>query len=243
MITQVVVLAGGTATRMRPITEKIPKALIPIDEEKNLPFAHFQAIWLAKQGLKYVIFSIGYRGEMIRDYLGDGKRYGLEIQYVEDGPMLLGTGGAVRKIHDANLLNESFFVTYGDSFLPIDHRAVGTSFLKGKAPALMTVIRNEGKWDSSNAECEGGLVVRYDKRKDLPGKDRMKYIDYGLLAFRRETIAAYVNESDLAPPLTRLAEARKLAAYESHERFYEIGSPPGLADFRKLVRDRPERFT
>ena len=229
---------------MRPITEKIPKALIPIDETKNLPFAHFQAAWLARQGFRQVIFSIGYRGEMIRDYLGNGERYGLEIQYMEDGPVLLGTGGALRKIHDAGLLHDHFFVTYGDSFLPIDHQAVAAAFLSRKVPALMTVIRNEGKWDESNAECEKEWVIRYDKRKDITGKERMKFIDYGLLAFNRETVARSLPEgkSDLAPPLTRLAEERRLAAFEVAERFYEIGSPSGLNDFRSLVIQKPEMF-
>jgi NDP-sugar pyrophosphorylase family protein len=232
---QCVILAGGLATRMRPLTEKIPKALIPIQADK--PFAEYQLKWLAGHGVTDVVFSIGYKGEMIRDAIGDGSRFGLKIVYVDEGSELKGTAGALRKAYDQGVLDNNFLVTYGDSFLPVDFGAIFETFKKTGLPALMAVFRNEEKFDTSNVCYEVGRVTLYDKWiKEKP--TAMKYIDYGLSAFSQDLIVREVKageKADLADLFHRLSAQGKLAGYEVTQRFYEIGSPAGLADFRDLL--------
>src|SRR5579864_6791465 len=138
----VAILAGGLATRLRPMTDKIPKALIEINGQ---PFIAHQLRLLAGRGIARVVLCLGYRGEMVRDYVRDGWNFGLQVNYSFDGPELRGTAGA---IHQAlPLLGESFFVLYGDSYLPCDYAAVEHSFTESGKPALMTVHRNDGQWD------------------------------------------------------------------------------------------------
>lgn len=219
-----VILMGGVATRLRPVTEKIPKALIDINGE---PFLVHQLRLLRSRGIRRVVCCIGFLGEMIVDIAGDGSRFGMEIQYSFDGPVLRGTAGA---IHQAlPLLEEKFFVLYGDSYLPCDYKAIEDYFEASGKSGLMTVYRNEGKWDSSNVEFSGGRIVAYDKRHKTP---RMHYIDYGLGVFRRKTFEEIETGSvkDLAEVYQDLLARDDLAGYEMMDRFYEIGSFSGIAD-------------
>jgi MurNAc alpha-1-phosphate uridylyltransferase len=159
MMLPVAILMGGTATRLRPVTETIPKALIDIAGE---PFLAHQLRLLAASGIERVVCCVGYLGEMIRDYAGSGEQFGLQIQYSFDGPALLGTGGALRQA--LPLLGENFFALYGDSYLPCDYRLIQQTFAASLKPALMTVYRNEGRWDTSNVLLDQQRIVRYDKR-------------------------------------------------------------------------------
>jgi NDP-sugar pyrophosphorylase family protein len=219
-----VILMGGIATRLRPVTEKIPKALIDINGE---PFLSHQLRLLYSRGIRRAVCCVGFLGEMIREIAGDGSRFGLELQYSFDGPVLRGTAGA---IHQAlPLLEEQFFVLYGDSYLPCDYAAVQESFQASGKSALMTVYRNEGKWDSSNVEFERGRILAYDKRVKTP---RMQYIDYGLGVFRRKTFEGMEPGSvrDLAEVYQKLLSCQDLAGCEIRQRFYEVGSFTGIED-------------
>lgn len=234
---QCVILAGGLGTRMYPVTQQIPKNLIPILDR---PFADYQLRWLAGHGVTEVVYSIGYLGEMIEEYVGDGGRYGLRARYVHEGKDLRGTGGALRLALDRGVLDERFLMIYGDSFLPIDIESVWTSFVRSGKPALMTIFRNEGKWDTSNVAVRSGsgdeIGILYDKKKATPAD--YTHIDYGLSAFTRALIAAEVpsgEKADLADLFYRVSLRGELAGYEVAERFYEIGSPEGLADFAAWV--------
>lgn len=222
----VAILAGGLATRLRPLTEKIPKALIQVCGE---PFVFHQLRLLHARGIGRVVLCLGYRGEMVRDAVGEGRQLGLEVAYSFDGPVLRGTAGAVRNA--LPLLGESFFVLYGDSYLPCDYAAVERAFLESGKTGLMTVFRNEGQWDTSNAEFAGGRVLAYDKQAPTP---RMRHIDYGLGAFRREAFGE--DAQDLAAVYQRLLRQGQLAAREIAERFYEIGSLEGLEELRAFLR-------
>jgi NDP-sugar pyrophosphorylase family protein len=230
---QLVVLAGGLATRMRPLTEKIPKLLIEI---KGRPFGHYQLDWFAAHGVTDVVYCIGYKGKMIRDSIGDGSRWGVRVRYVDEGTELRGTGGAIRLVADEGILDPRFLVIYGDSFLPIDFAEVWRRFEQATEPALMTVFLNEGKWDSSNACVDGEKVTLYDK-KISPKPVAMKFIDYGLLGLSREAVLNGVpaykagNKTDLAELFHQLSVEGKLAGLQVFERFYEIGSMEGLRDF------------
>ena len=157
---QCVILAGGRGTRMRPMTDEIPKALVPV---LGAPFAGWQLSWLATHGVRRVTFSVGYKAAMIRDYVGDGGRWSLAVDYVDEGDDLRGTGGALRLALEQGALDESFFLLYGDSFLPVDLGVVRAAWDEARTPALMTVMRNENQWDVSNVIYRDGRVVLYDK--------------------------------------------------------------------------------
>src|SRR4051812_20102911 len=107
----IAILAGGLATRLRPITETIPKALVEIAGE---PFLAHQLRLLRGNGYERIVMCAGYRGEMIRDFAGDGGAFGLHIDYSFDGPTLLGTAGAIARA--LPMLGDAFSVIYGDSY-------------------------------------------------------------------------------------------------------------------------------
>ena len=231
-----VVLAGGLGTRMRPVTERIPKALIPV---MGRPFAELQLEWLAGEGIEHVVYSIGYRAAMIRDALGSGERFGLRIEYVDEGDDLRGSGGALRLALDEGVLPDRFFVLYGDSYLRVDFAAVEERWLACGKPALMTVLRNAGRWDRSNAMLRDGLVL-YDKRAPQPTAG-MEWIDYGLSMTRADTVAEWLapgERGDLADLFHLLSLRGDLAGYEVSDRFFEIGSPSGLRELEEHLRHR-----
>jgi NDP-sugar pyrophosphorylase family protein len=233
---QCLILAGGLATRMRPLTETIPKALIPI---AGRPFVDHQLGWLAAHGVTDVVLSVGYLGEALSAHVGDGAAFGLRVRTVDEGPNLRGTAGAVRLAFDEGALEERFLVTYGDSFLPIDFAAVFEAFVASGAPALMTVFRNQGRWDSSNVIFDGRMVNLYDKRRQTRPAAEFAFIDYGLSALERRVVAEEIPagaKADLADLFHALSRRGELAGYESPERFYEIGSPAGLEDFAQWLR-------
>src|SRR6266496_2280788 len=185
---QCVILAGGRATRMRPLTDQIPKALIPAG---GRPFVDHQLGWLAGHGVTDVVMCIGYRGDAIRAHVDgdDGTRHGLRVRFVDEGDDLRGTAGALRLALDEGALEESFLVTYGDSFLPIDFRDVFRAHADAGTPALMTVFRNDSRWDTSNVIFDGRMVTVYDKQRATRPASEFTFIDYGLSALSRQVIA------------------------------------------------------
>jgi NDP-sugar pyrophosphorylase family protein len=234
---QCVILAGGIGSRMWPETKTVPKTLLPV---LGTPFAAWQLSWLARSGIRSVVYSIGYLGDDIRDYVGDGSSWGLSVVYVDEGEHLLGTAGALRLALDSGVLENDFLVLYGDSWLQTDPAAVLQSLRERAEPALMTVHRNEGQWDTSNVIFDGRRVLRYDKGlSERPPE--MCWIDYGLIALRRSVLAEQVPSEtvfDLAPVLSALAAEGRLGGFEVPDRFYEIGSPQGRDELETLLQDR-----
>jgi len=232
----VIILAGGLATRLRPITEKIPKALIEVGGQ---PFIAHQLRLLRSRGIQHVIISAWYRGEMIRQYVGNGSHFEMRVEYVFDGDSPLGTGGAIRRA--LRLLDRPFFVLYGDSYLPCDYADIQAFFYAGKQPGLMTVYRNQGKWDASNVEMAHNQILCYDKVTPTP---RMAFIDYGLGLFMPDTFVHLVDgqRADLADVYQSLVAQKQLLAYEVKQRFYEIGSFEGLIELDKLLTHNPDQF-
>jgi NDP-sugar pyrophosphorylase family protein len=218
------ILTGGLATRLRPLTETIPKALVEINGE---PFVSHQLELLHSRGIRRVVMCVGHLGEMIRDYVGDGSRFGLDVSYSFDGPVLRGTAGALQQA--LPLLGDPLFVVYGDSYLPCDYAEVERVFAASGKQGLMTVYRNVNQFDTSNVEYSEGRIVVYDKKVRTP---KMQHIDYGLGVFRREVFAGMPagGVRDLADVYRELLETGQLAACEVAERFYEIGSVAGIAD-------------
>jgi NDP-sugar pyrophosphorylase family protein len=229
---QVVILAGGLGTRMQALAADIPKTLLPV---AGRPFAHRQLELLAGEGVRDVVMSVGYRADMIRESIGDGSTFGLHVRYVDEGERLRGTAGALRLCLDSGVLAEAFMVLYGDSYLPIALAPVVAAFRGSGRPALMTVMRNQGRWDRSNVIFEDGQLRLYDKRKtDL----NMQHIDYGLTVLERALLERVPTGvvSDLADLYHDLSVAGELAGYEVAQRFYEIGSPEGLRDLEAYLR-------
>lgn len=224
----VAILAGGLATRLRPITETIPKSLVDVG---GAPFVARQLAYLQGQGVTRVVLCLGYLGEQVEAVVGNGTAFGLDVQYSWDGATLLGTGGALRRA--LPLLGEHFFVYYGDSYLPIDFPSVERSFFAGDKPALMTVLRNIDMWDKSNVLLRDGCIAEYNKRNPIP---EMAHIDYGLGVISASVIESIRTgvPSDLADIYHELSIKGLLAGYEVFERFYEIGSHQGLQETRAL---------
>jgi MurNAc alpha-1-phosphate uridylyltransferase len=229
MTLPVVILAGGLATRLRPLSEEVPKVLIEVAGE---PFANHQLRLLARNGIRRVVYCLGHLGDQVIAAIGDGSRFGLEISYVFDGEQLLGTGGAI--VGALPGLDDQFFVLYGDSYLDIDYQAVAAAHAASGQPALMTVYANAGRWDTSNVEFAGGRIIRYSKKHR---NERMLHIDYGLSVVNRsifEDLPRHVA-FDLATIYEDLAGNGKLAGFEVFRRFYEIGSFAGITELRSYL--------
>ena len=228
----VAILAGGLATRLRPITEKIPKSLVPV---AGRPFLAHQLEMLHARGIRRAVLCIGYLGELIQKEFGT-EAFGVKLDYSFDGPKLLGTGGATKRALPK--LGPEFFILYGDSYLPIEYAPIVSAFRQSGKDGLMTVYRNEDKYDSSNVVFHDGEIAVYDKKVRLP---EMRHIDYGLSLFKSTVFDRYgANQVfDLAEVMTRLVQEKQLAGYEVRERFYEIGSPAGLAELESLLQSHP----
>jgi NDP-sugar pyrophosphorylase family protein len=231
----VAILAGGLATRLRPITETIPKVLVPV---AGKPFLAHQLELLRKEGIARAVLCLGFLGEMVQREFGDGSAHGVQLDYSFDGPVLLGTGGALKRA--LPMLGEKFFVLYGDSYLPIPFAPIAEFFERSGKLGLMTVYRNEGKYDASNVVFGDGEIKVYDKKQRLP---EMRHIDYGLSLFRREAFDRYPADKafDLADVMGDLVAAKQLAGYEVKERFYEIGSHEGLKELNQLLAQQSKQ--
>ena len=226
----VAILAGGLAIRLHPRTATVPKLLVEVAGE---PFFTHQLRLLKAAGLKRILVCLGHLGEKVVDRYGNGSRWGVALDYAFDGPKLLGTGGAL--IQALPQLGEAFYVLYGDSYLPINYRAVGDAFLQSGRLGLMTVFRNQGRFDRSNVRFENGEIKDYDKVR--PGPE-MQHIDYGLGVFGSAAFDAFPRDAvvDLAAVQMHLCRRRELAGHEMTERFYEIGSPAGLQELDAILR-------
>jgi NDP-sugar pyrophosphorylase family protein len=212
----------------------LPKALI---EVAGRPFVEHQLRWLRGEQVERAVLCIGYRGEMIREALGDGRRFGLSIEYVSDGDQLLGTGGALRRALPT--LGDAFFVLYGDSYLNCRLAEIEGAFRSEGRQGLMTVFRNENAWDRSNVRFENGRLLQYDKRNPTPD---MRHIDYGVGILTAGALAPFSPDEpfDLADVYQRLLSSDDLTGFEAFERFYEIGSPEGLEETRRFLTRRNE---
>jgi MurNAc alpha-1-phosphate uridylyltransferase len=228
----VAILAGGLATRLRPLTEEIPKSLI---EVAGKPFICHQLEYLRKQGITSVVMCIGFLGEMIQEVVGDGSLWDMHVRYSPDGSFPLGTGGALRRA--LPLLGEHFYILYGDSYLPIDFSDVKKTYTASGKRGLMTVLRNQNQWDKSNVEFDAGQIIEYNKSVIRP---QMHYIDYGLGLLQDSTLQAYPagQPFDLSTVYSDLSLTGELAGYEVFERFYEIGSHQGIKDTQAYLLDK-----
>ena len=228
----IVILAGGLATRLRPITEKIPKSLIEINGK---PFVYHQLELLEKKGFKKIHFCLGYLGEKVENAVRESEYFKrLSITFSYDGETLLGTGGTIRKI--IKNLPEYFFVTYGDSYLDINFYEIQKLFeiKKQNYCSLMTVYKNCDLFDTSNVIFENGLIELYSKSKK---NSKMAHIDYGLGILSNKSMGIYSKNIifDLGELYENLSLKKKLYGYEVFQRFYEIGSLKGIEDLTNYL--------
>jgi choline kinase/putative flippase GtrA len=228
----VCILAGGLGTRLGERVARVPKPLL---EVAGRPFLHHQLRLLAAAGANEIVLCVGYLGETIRQQIGT-ELFGLRIAYSFDGPELDGTLGAIRRARE--MLGERFLVLYGDTYLRLDYGAAAAEWLASGLPAMMSVLRNDGRWEASNALYADGRVLAYDKR--APRTD-MRWIDYGLGGLEQAALdLAAAETSDLAELYRELASKELLCGFEASERFYEIGTPAALAETDAFLRSRPE---
>lgn len=231
-LSSIVILAGGLATRLRPKTLKIPKSMLEVAGE---PFISHQLKLLKKNGIDNCVLCVGFLSEQIKDYIGDGSSLNIKVRYSDDGEKLLKTGGAIKKA--LPLLSNEFFVLYGDSYLDIDYQAVYKAYKNSGKPALMTVYKNEGNFDSSNIIFENGVINKYSKTdKSL----QMKYIDYGLAILNKKVFDTVPQNQpyDLAQLYEILIDAGKMEGYEITKRFYEIGSEQGIKETEQYIKHK-----
>jgi N-acetyl-alpha-D-muramate 1-phosphate uridylyltransferase len=226
---QAVILAGGLGTRLRPLTETVPKALIPV---RGRPFVDYQLDLLKKSDIDDFVFCVGHLGEMIQRHLGDGSAYGCSIRYSYDGPRLLGPAGALRRAE--RLLQDRFFVTYGDAYLRAPYGDMMDALGSSGKLAVMSVYRNENKFGKSDIVVKGGAVVGYDKSNRVEGMD---WINYGVTALRKEALVLIPDGEfcDEEAFYWSLIKRKELLAFEVKERFYEIGTPASLSEFEDFI--------
>jgi NDP-sugar pyrophosphorylase family protein len=231
----VAILAGGLATRLRPVTAKVPKALLPF---AGRPFIHWQLELLARQEIAQVVLCVGFLGEQIEAAVGDGAEFGMQVRYSFDGNVLLGTGGALK--HALPMLGEAFFVLYGDSYLDCSFAAVQAAYAASRCAALMTVFHNEDRWDRSNVLWRDGAIVEYNK--SAPRAD-MQHVDYGLSVWSARALAQWHDGAvfDLADAYHELSLRGELGGFEVGERFYEIGSARGVEETERHLSARVGR--
>lgn len=228
---QAVILAGGLGTRLRPLTETVPKPMVPVNDE---PFLAHQLRMLTAQGVTNIVLLTGYMGEVVEDHFGDGSDFGASLSYSQE-PEPLGTGGALKLAEP--LLDEAFMVLFGDSYLPIDYPAVGNTLMESDWTGLIVAYDNSQDTDVENnvALDDDGTVALYQKGG---GDDRLAYVESGVLAFRRSVLdliapdSVVSLENEIYP---QLIEAGRLGAYPTQQRFYDIGTPDRLEDFRQVL--------
>ena len=231
---QAAILAGGLGRRLRPLTSRIPKAMVQVD---GRPFLEYELDLLKSHGVDDLVLCVGYLGETIRAHFGDGSAFGVRIRYSSEGERLMGPIGALKMAE--RLLGDSFFVTYGDAYLRLDYHEMMATLLRNEEPGLMAVYRNEGRFGRSDVVVKDGFVASYDKENRAPAMD---WVNFGVTAMKKEALDS-AEEGRVCDEPTfyrRLIKGRRLRAYEVKERFYEIGSVQGLKEFDEFIRGQAE---
>jgi MurNAc alpha-1-phosphate uridylyltransferase len=223
-----VILAGGMATRLYPVTLEIPKSLIDINGK---PFIQHQIDLIKSKGINKIVLCLGKFAKRIEDYLGDGNTDSLYIKYSYDGDTLLGTGGAIKKAFP--LLSDPFMIMYGDSYLNIEYIDIMEYFNNFDRLGLMTVLKNENKWDKSNIVFRDGKIIKYEKVDDA----EFDYIDYGFSILRKSALAPFMGEDkfDLKDVFKDLISKQEMLGFEVFNRFYEIGSFQGIEETKDYL--------
>lgn len=228
----VAILAGGLATRIKPISVNLPKSLVPIN---GTPFIDLQLKLLSDAGFREIKLLLGHMGEKIESHVGSGEKFGVSVTYAHDGVSQLGTGGAVYQALPT--LDDTFCVLYGDSYLEMDFVEAIHKFQKSKSLGLMSIFKNSNQNHQNNVDFDGHKIVKYSKSNPPVGAD---YIDHGFSILRKESFIAFGKSSqfDLSSVFEKLANDGQLEAYESQETFYEIGSFLGIQTLESKLKEK-----
>jgi len=224
-------LTGGLATRLRPLTERIPKSMIVF---RNKPFLWHQLELVKKYQIHDIVLCVGYLADQIKNYFKGGKEMNMNIQYSEEKEPL-GTAGALKNAEP--LLDEEFLVMNGDSYLMLDYTEIIKYFRKRTKSALMVVYKNYNYYEDSNVTVNNGLVTLYNRKIKTP---EMVYVDAGLYLFKKEVVKLIPNNTKilLDEIFVKLVEQKELLAFEISQRFYEIGSVSGLKEFKRFLEEK-----
>lgn len=230
---QCAILVGGLATRMRPMTDAVPKAMLDV---AGRPFLEYSLALLKKNGVDDAVLCVGHLADPIQRHFGDGARFGLRLRYSDDGPAPMGTAGALKTA--APLLQDRFFVLDGDAYLPFDYRDVMAAFERSGREALMVVFENHDRYDKSNAAVDGDRVTAYDRSGRTTG---LVHVHAGLSVLSRSVVERLPAGRPSAQDemWADLIARGELAAYVAPRRFYEVGSPSGLEEFRRFIGGTP----
>lgn len=233
---QVVVLVGGLGTRLGELTGNMPKPMVGVHGK---PFFLYMLELLKWHGFRQFHFCIGYQGKAIKKYFGNGDKFGVHITYSSDETKLLGTAGALRNA--LAMLEEDFLLIYGDSYMDIGYNELVYRYIQlkkqGHKKAIMAIFQNNDRYDKSNVLFKNGRIIAYDKKNPTPD---MQHIDYGISVLNKKLIAGIPRDqvADLASLYNKTAREGSVAAYPIRKRFYEIGTPTSLTEFRKFVQKR-----
>lgn len=227
---QAAILAGGLGTRLRPLTDSVPKGLIKVN---GRPFLELKLEQLKSNGIEDVILCVGHLGEMIEEHFGDGSRFGIRIRYSRDGKELLGPVGALKRAE--HLLAEEFFVTYGDNYLRLDYGKMMALLKSSGKLGVLAVYHNRGIYGTSDVEVSEGRVTAFQKSP----KRQLEWINFGIYALRRKALALVASGKPCDEPefFSLLISRRELLSYEATERFYEIGNMQSLSEFERFMAE------
>jgi len=222
-----IILCGGIGKRLKPITDTIPKPMIPIGES---PFLEILISSIAPYGFEKFILATGYKGESIEQYFQ--KQKGLTFCFShEKSP--LGTAGAVKNC-ERFLKTPFFLVINGDSFCPVDYQSLLEFHEQNRALATVVVAPDEG----SRADA-GSIKVGPNKQiLSFQEKEPGNYLNAGIYVFNRRILGKIPSgrpfslEKDLFPDL----DPDEFYAYINAEKLYDIGTPERLKEFQKIYR-------
>ena len=224
-------MAGGLATRIRPLTNKIPKSMISIEGK---PFLQYQIELLSCYGIKDIILCVGYMGEKIENCFENGNKYNTRIIYSYEKEKLLGTGGALKMTEP--YLDEKFYLIWGDSYVRLNYKKMFDFHLKNSKnfDVTMAIFYNIRNFDKSNIVYKNGSIKKYDKNST----DNMKYIDSGVMVLNKKLLSRIPNREvfQIENLFTKLAKEEKIKPFLIKKRYYEIGSLEGLNQFSKFVK-------
>jgi len=225
---QMAILCGGLATRLGDIAKNIPKSMIPIE---NKPFLEYQIENLKKQDIKDIVLCVGHLSEKIEEYFGDGSSFGVNIKYSYDGDKPLGSIGAIKNAEP--LLDDVFFIMYGDSYLSVDFQKAYSFFKEQDKQALMVVYKNNDKYDKSNLIVKDNMVTNY-------GDKNAVYIDYGTSILSKKALEDIPKNTMFSTGelFSNLIKKNELLAYEAKERFYHIGNPDALEELKSFIKNQ-----
>ena len=203
-----IILAGGRGKRLRPITDYVPKPLIPI---KNIPIIEWQIKYLKKFGISEIIVCSGYKTEMMENYLNN-KKLGIKITFsIEDKP--LGTGGAIKKA-GKKIDDKSFLVINGDIITNID--------LKKMMEKENSIASIQLKTKFGILQTDGNKIIKFDEKKEI----KNIWMNAGIYNLKKETIKKLPTVGDIEKTLfPDYAKKEKLSTIKfTNSKWYSIDS-------------------